>query len=245
MSTLCAQIDKLKRILSNLGARIHWPLDASSTSSSSTSNSQFVSNDESSRLRPLVLDNLSLHTNLFSWTPQTDRVALRRRAIASTTTTTSTDDNNKKTALFESASLYIALCSYRNQLSNHLVRVSFVSVALAAATAASSSSSSSSTSLSFNSSSALDVFQFLATLFNREFIFRPGAQQLSDDFDRTLNCLLHLNIIKPSSYSGNNQKIFLTNTGCEKSEKFKKFKTRFTGLNLNLTHGQLEAFFVF
>lgn len=196
MPRLCAQIDKLGRILANLGARIHWPesyLSSSSSSSSSSSNSN--SNDDySARLRPLVLDNLSLHTNLFVWSPQTERISLRQQQQQSMDS-----DSNKEKRLFESAALYIALCSYRNQLANHLVRVSFVSVALA--------SSTHSLSSRFNLDTAYDLFKFLVTLFNREFIFRPGDsgdpqsydQLVRDDFQRTLNCLLHLNVLKRST----------------------------------------------
>lgn len=179
MTTLCAQIDKLRRILSNLGARIHWPIDSKATSGLNNSD------DDSAHLRPLVIQNLELHTNLFSWTA--DRVILRQ----SPNITTSSSLLTEKT-LFETASLFIALCSYRNQLTNHLVRVSFASIALA--------SSTHSLSSRFEISSAFDVFEFLVVLFNREYIFRTENNDLiRSDFEATLNCLLHLNVIKKNS----------------------------------------------
>lgn len=112
----------------------------------------------------LVLENLNTHQNLFNFDPL---IALKQ------------SDN-----LFESASTYIALCSYKNQLVNYLVRVSFVSIGLVL----------SSIDDNLNLNQALNIYIFLSRVFSKEFIFKPGeeAKDFHDSYKYVINTSLLL-----------------------------------------------------
>lgn len=188
MSSLCYQLDKLKRVLANLGVRMHWPAVEASASSGGEAARE---SDESARLRPLVLASVELHRNLFDLDATTDRLRLRQphAQLASAAASDS--------LLFESAGLYIALCSYRNQLVNHLVRVSLVAMALLSGSTVMGGGAT----IRFNLTAAFEVYKFWTILFNREFIFRTEDENTRKDFNDALNCLLHLNLLKRSSNS--------------------------------------------
>ncbi|RNA09855.1 dihydroxyacetone phosphate acyltransferase-like [Brachionus plicatilis] len=110
----------------------------------------------------LVLENLKTHQNLFHLDPL---IALRQ-----------SED------LFESASTYIALCSYKNQLVNFLVRASFVSISLVL----------SSIDDELNRNQAFNIYTFMTRVFSKEFIFRPGdeARDFDDSFKYVINTSL-------------------------------------------------------
>jgi hypothetical protein len=176
---LCLQVSRLKRILVNLGVKVYWPIGEEELEDKSLN-----------KLTQLILANAELHLNLFDSRSSTTRLALKRPIAA-------TGDGKRvdRSILFESASYYIALCSYRNQLANHLVRASFLCTSLLACSndlTADLVVGSDETLTSTTGSS--ETFAFLCRLFNREFIFR--ANEHSRDYADSLKCLVHLNILK-------------------------------------------------
>lgn len=105
------------------------------------------------------------------------------------------NEKRNESSLFESASLYLSLSSYRNQLINLLVRVSFLGISLLSSSVAYLEQANVESLMGdFNQTLALDTFRFLCRLFNREYIF--AQQDTAKDYSDALKYTIHLNLIK-------------------------------------------------
>jgi hypothetical protein len=104
------------------------------------------------------------------------------------------------TSLFESSSLYLAMCSYRNQLVQFIVRISFVSMCLLGSNRVDQENEEASSCLgNFDERKSFEMYKSLSRLFNKEFIFHAGDE--SKDFKDSLSYLLHTNLIRVQSSS--------------------------------------------
>jgi glycerone phosphate O-acyltransferase len=220
LDDLCVQIDNLKRILVNLGVKVYWPLKKISNMNDSNEN-----HNELNRLMHLILDNIEIHDNLFNlyeendpnWTDtsavkfKTNLNLARKQNIIENTFVLSVKQphliETTNTSLFESVSIYLAVCSYRNQLVNFLVRISLtVNCLLASESNLSMKTNQHQLLTSLNETKAFESFKMLCRLFNREFIFHAGDEL--KDFNDSISYLLHTNLLKVAEVDQNGQRKF-------------------------------------
>lgn len=234
LEALCVQTEKLKRVLINLGAKVYWPVDKVITTNI---------NDEMNRLKHLILDNIEAHINLFNlFLIANDQVAgnttndlatkfgfylnvARKEPLNECKIVVgvkSLYDKNasfssvklKEKSIFDSASIYLAVCSYKNQLVHFLVRIGFVCNSLLASAACRIGSSLSNANHlnSLSEKRAFEIYKYLSCLFNREFIFKSDDD--FKDFKDALCYLINTNLLKVVDGSEND----LTNSMDRKFE---------------------------
>jgi hypothetical protein len=162
-------MESLKRILINLGAKVYWPISEETSSSQSLKSSSLSSSTQNEATQLLILNNIKIHSNLF------DNIDSSSSSSSNSNITIRQQDD-----VFETASLYLAMCSYRNQLVQFLVRISFVSNCLLA--------------LDFNQAKSRHLYKQLTLIFSREFIFHAGDH--AKDFNEALSYLVHTNVLK-------------------------------------------------
>jgi hypothetical protein len=211
LENLCLQVEKLKRVLDNLGARVYWPLHKITIQNTSND-----ANDEMIRLKYLILDNIEAHSNLFNLflsneQPVNDENLVRfgyylnmarkepiKNSKINIYIKNYYDKNNNlskistETSIFDTASVYLAVCSYKNQLVHFLIRIGFVVNCLL-----SSSSSNTDHLVDLNEDRTFEIYRFLSTLFNREFIFK--SDDLIKDFKDSILYLINTNLIKQTN----------------------------------------------
>jgi len=160
LDTLAVWIEELRRMLTNLGCRVYW-------SETST--------------QKIILENLRTHSNLFDLCnavyKSVDFEENLRLASESGSSMTSFIVRMKQISrsseltqahIFEEARLFLAVCSYRNQLVSFLVRKSFACNSILAMSVHEQD-------LVFREADAngpFESYQFLTRLFSREFIFQ-------------------------------------------------------------------------
>lgn len=146
-------------------------------------------------MKNLILDTIELHLNLFDLNGQTLKSA-RETNINECNLILSLKQphlvNRTQSGLFESASLYIALCSYKNQLVNSLIRQGFVCNSLLGSSVQELEGDR--VLKDFSEKNSLLIYKFLTCLFNREFIFRQGDEE--KDFADSLTYFTHTNLVK-------------------------------------------------
>ena len=229
LQKLCNQIEILKRTLNNLGAKVYWPLNASRVKCNPDEDEATF---EMNKIKNLVLDNIEVHSNLFDIYDRNDpnpfqnysdkfefsfkmarEQSIRTNsfmiAIKQPHNQANLKSNLEKieSCLFESSSLYIAMCSYRNQLVHFLIRIALVSNCLLASSAGYQPSESQKILGDLSERKAFEIYKFLTTLFNREFIFHSIDDQ--KDFNDAVSYLLHTNLLKIVSTEGNERKFEL------------------------------------
>lgn len=147
-------VSLFKSILINLGYQIYWPIDFT----------QKLNDYE--RMKALVIQNLQQKMDILTLSTQelhdSTRISLKL-------------GNN----LFDNASNYFLLCSFRNQLINMLVKISLVTICL---------------EQSNQINDLYKNFKFLVQLFRSEFIFHSNEIELDRFFNETLVFLKSLNI---------------------------------------------------
>jgi glyceronephosphate O-acyltransferase len=211
LKTLCLKVKNLKRILINLGVKVYWPsLIVNNNTTTTTTNS-----NEINTVKNIVLDNIQLHANLFDLVstdfsgnhPNFGHILLEARnehLIELDTQSKSsisiylkeevengTSSNvTLKRWLSNTASNYLALCSYRNQLVHLIVRISFVCHSLLVV------SDQSKNTLTSSLYKARQIYNYLTVCFNREFIFQPGHFYQLEDFDAAINYLKQTDLIR-------------------------------------------------
>jgi hypothetical protein len=181
--------------------------------------------DEFTRAKLIILENLETHSNLFDleYEAQSDYTQCLNLAKSSTAdfknnhliirlkqaNIESTANEAAMTEAFNNASNYIAFCSYRNQLVCFLIRPSLLAYSLLASSTESilksensnESEKSESPILSdFDLTRALSMFKFLLRLLGKEFIFKPDNEE--KDFNDALNYLVHTNVLTKGSNGG-------------------------------------------
>ena len=108
---------------------------------------------------------------------------------------------NINATLFESSSLYLAMCSYRNQLIQFLVRISFVSICLLGTKSIDVKDMNLTNQEvvlgDLDEYKAFEMYKCLTRLFSKEFIFHVGDEL--KDFNDSLSYLLHTNLIRVQS----------------------------------------------
>ncbi|CAF0915116.1 unnamed protein product [Brachionus calyciflorus] len=115
----------------------------------------------------LILENLKIHENLFDFN-RVDFISLKQF-----------DE------IFENACNYIALCSYKNQLANSLVRMSFACTSLLL---------SSPKDDEFNLKESFEIYKFMTRVYAKEFIFKSGDE--SKDFEDSIKFLINTSLIQ-------------------------------------------------
>ena len=187
---------------------------------------QSQSNDELNRLKHLILDNLEAHNNLFNLSLPNETASndltkfghnlklARQESVKDAggklvisiknmfdKNKSSLDSKQAEASLFESASIYLAVCSYKNQLVHFLIRIGFVSNCLLASSqsfhAVTDATTDSNCLRDLNESRALEIYKFLSTLFNREFILK--ADDACKDFKDSICYLVNTNMLKSSN----------------------------------------------
>ena len=187
LDTLSHHVDKLKQFLLNLGIKVYYPVLNDNTLK------------ESDKAKQLILDIIELHSNLFELNNSNcsnfkENLKNAKKEIFCTEKK-STDyevmvkQHDGVDKVFENASIFIAVCSYRNQLVNCLVRISFVCNSLLS----NSTLDSSLDICSVNDSNPFVSYKFLISLFSAEFIFNVGDEL--KDFNEAISFLLHTNMI--------------------------------------------------
>jgi glycerone phosphate O-acyltransferase len=208
LTSLIKQCQSLKRLLNNLGVKVYWPLGEHSSLNRTHENQL----DEMTNIKSLVLYNIESHLNLFDLFNKTNgsfnlieniKLASEEPFVNCSQFVLSIQKPHKaiksQTDLLENASIYLAVCSYRNQLVNFLVRISFVCNCLLATAAAASSTSGDRLMFQLGKSSnqiTYEMYAFLSLVYNREFIFREGDEK--KDFTDAISFLLHTNLIRLS-----------------------------------------------
>lgn len=178
LDQLCLQVKSLKRLLNNLGVKVYWPL---------------IKNDKSEleKAKSLILENIESHPNLFILCNDSNVVKqTKEETYLKINQPIDIRRALDKTSIFENASIYLAVCSYKNQLVNFLVRISFVCNCFLA-------SSNPTNILQLNKQTdtiTYDMYKFLTVLFNYEFIFRENDDK--KDFNDAVSYLLHTNLIR-------------------------------------------------
>jgi hypothetical protein len=212
LERLCAEADKLMRVLINLGVKVYWPIDSSKQPSGKSDD-----NDEMNRIKRLVLDNIQVHSNLFDLTTsvQSSTLPLSLDVSLQLARTTPIGGSPYLVAIrqpndvFERAALFIAVCSYRNQLVHFLFRISLACNSLLASSPppppqpASSESSHQQQQQSFfdlDESNAFDTYKYLSQLFSKEFIIQPGDEH--KDYKDSLAYMLHTSLLKQQPQHG-------------------------------------------
>ncbi len=206
LTSLIKQCQSLKRLLNNLGVKVYWPLGEHSSLNRTHENQL----DEMTNIKSLVLYNIESHLNLFDLFNKTNgsfnlieniKLASEEPFVNCSQFVLSIQKPHKaiksQTDLLENASIYLAVCSYRNQLVNFLVRISFVCNCLLATAAAASSTSGDRLMFQLGKSSnqiTYEMYAFLSLVYNREFIFREGDEK--KDFTDAISFLVHTNLIR-------------------------------------------------
>ena len=194
--------------------KVYWPLDEYTRTAS---NSQDEETLELNRLKNLILNNIETHFNLFDISNQSesrtnkDEFSSNLKLARSLPIKKSPfvislkqphnlfSAQNIEASLFESGSLYLAMCSYRNQLVQFLIRISLTSNCLLATSVDYEhvEQNKEANLINLDESKAFKLYTCFSKLFNKEFIFNGGDEQ--KDFSDSLSYLLHTNLIKSST----------------------------------------------
>ena len=181
LTSLVAQCQSLKRLLNNLGVKVYWPLTTTTPAAAASHDEQQM--DEMEKAKALVLYTIESHLNLFNLFNKTNGstnlienvklasqqpIAGCSQFVLSIQTPCNTVSN--QTGVLENASIYLAVCSYKNQLVNFLIRVSFVCNCLLANAAAAASGNSLFQLGRPGDDTPFKMYSFLSVLFNREFM---------------------------------------------------------------------------